>query len=257
MGDSTPASFEFMNANHTELYNFLSEQYAQTIFTDCSRATSLKVLAENCCNVINVSRSLNIDKIQVSIENWLLDILREIYKLHPAAFSPDIIETLKSLSHSTTERLKLNLYRGTLIAGHFIITKNAVRQLEEFNGNIGLRRDPCYKWLIDGKELQSHLEFHKRFHTVFLSTDTNTPAADVAPYLIQKVAHGMSEIFKRAREARNLPQAELRVTTAKRHRVTHCYECKIHLESGSFLECTTCNWLVCSCGACGCGYSNA
>jgi hypothetical protein len=40
------------------------------------------------------------------------------------------------------------------------------------------------------------------------------------------------------------------------YRSTHCYFCKTHLQTGSDLECAACNWLLCACGACGCGFGN-
>ena len=48
---------------------------------------------------------------------------------------------------------------------------------------------------------------------------------------------------------------DARVVESRRHRATHCYSCKCGLSSTSNLECTSCNWLICKCGACGCGYS--
>ena len=44
--------------------------------------------------------------------------------------------------------------------------------------------------------------------------------------------------------------------TPRAHRVTHCYNCKQHLDNKIFLECSACNWIICSCGACGCGYQH-
>ena len=55
--------------------------------------------------------------------------------------------------------------------------------------------------------------------------------------------------------ARGLPAQELRRVTHRRsHRVTHCYACKELLDNSIDLECTACNWIICSCGACGCGW---
>lgn len=42
----------------------------------------------------------------------------------------------------------------------------------------------------------------------------------------------------------------------KRHRVTHCYNCKKGLDNKLFFECTACQWIICTCGACGCGYNH-
>lgn len=43
----------------------------------------------------------------------------------------------------------------------------------------------------------------------------------------------------------------------KERRFTHCYDCKRKLETDLNSDCMSCGWLVCSCGACGCGYSFA
>lgn len=56
--------------------------------------------------------------------------------------------------------------------------------------------------------------------------------------------------------ARGLHNAGVREAAAsERHRATHCYACKESLDSRVDAECLACNWIICSCGACGCGYS--
>ena len=40
-----------------------------------------------------------------------------------------------------------------------------------------------------------------------------------------------------------------------RRRITHCYSCNVHLDNSVDSECISCGWILCSCGACGCGYS--
>lgn len=37
-------------------------------------------------------------------------------------------------------------------------------------------------------------------------------------------------------------------------RITHCFACKEHLDSSINLECRGCGWILCQCGACGCGF---
>ena len=39
-----------------------------------------------------------------------------------------------------------------------------------------------------------------------------------------------------------------------RRRITHCYACKVPLDNSLDIECISCNWILCTCGACGCGY---
>jgi len=38
------------------------------------------------------------------------------------------------------------------------------------------------------------------------------------------------------------------------HRITHCYSCKDSLDNEIQSECAGCKWIICECGACGCGY---
>ncbi len=45
-----------------------------------------------------------------------------------------------------------------------------------------------------------------------------------------------------------------RPTGGWRRRVTHCYTCHAHLDNSSDVECVSCGWILCHCGACGCGY---
>lgn len=41
-----------------------------------------------------------------------------------------------------------------------------------------------------------------------------------------------------------------------KHRATNCYACRSHLDSSINLQCAACKWLICECGACGCGYGH-
>lgn len=40
----------------------------------------------------------------------------------------------------------------------------------------------------------------------------------------------------------------------KMKRVTHCYSCKQTLDNSVNIECKACSWIICPCGACGCGW---
>lgn len=44
------------------------------------------------------------------------------------------------------------------------------------------------------------------------------------------------------------------ISPVRKHRVTHCYNCKEELDNETDIECNVCGWIICSCGACGCGY---
>ena len=40
----------------------------------------------------------------------------------------------------------------------------------------------------------------------------------------------------------------------KDRRITHCYRCQDDLDSFNNLSCEKCKWILCPCGACGCGF---
>lgn len=53
---------------------------------------------------------------------------------------------------------------------------------------------------------------------------------------------------------KQLPYQGIREPIKKMHRKTHCYACKRDLDNLVDLECKACGWIICRCGACGCGY---
>lgn len=56
---------------------------------------------------------------------------------------------------------------------------------------------------------------------------------------------------------RDLPFRGESIDSDKPRRQTHCYECKQELDSFLDVECNVCRWIVCSCGACGCGFKKS
>ena len=45
----------------------------------------------------------------------------------------------------------------------------------------------------------------------------------------------------------------IRYSSNKTRRETNCWSCKSPITSENLPECITCGWILCSCGACGCG----
>jgi hypothetical protein len=66
--------------------------------------------------------------------------------------------------------------------------------------------------------------------------------------------HAIVDAHRRFLAGRGLPPARTRSPSGHRHRVTHCYSCKCPLDNAIDVEGEGCSWIVCRCGACGCGY---
>ena len=80
------------------------------------------------------------------------------------------------------------------------------------------------------------------------------------------VAEGRMATFIRELVKPGIERSEERVleqavddylSTRLQRRVTHCYGCKTDLNSIDFTLCSSCHWIRCTCGACGCEYDRA
>jgi hypothetical protein len=50
----------------------------------------------------------------------------------------------------------------------------------------------------------------------------------------------------------------VKTSKSRRRRVSHCWRCKQTVDNQFQYECVLCGgWIICSCGACGCGYATA
>lgn len=59
-------------------------------------------------------------------------------------------------------------------------------------------------------------------------------------------------------ETAGKPHAGIRKSNKQRpHRITNCWHCKGHLDNAIDYECDACSWILCKCGACGCGYGES
>lgn len=50
------------------------------------------------------------------------------------------------------------------------------------------------------------------------------------------------------------PASQLKSSETSRARSTKCHRCGTAIDNELYLECAACRWIVCDCGACGCGY---
>lgn len=67
----------------------------------------------------------------------------------------------------------------------------------------------------------------------------------------------MLAMHRRRLESLGLEYRGVRPARAGYRRVTHCWSCKRHLDSSVDVECAVCGWILCRCGACGCGYDES
>lgn len=72
---------------------------------------------------------------------------------------------------------------------------------------------------------------------------------------IDKLTKIQEENHKKFLDKRGFQYLGVRVASKKEHRITHCYNCYRLLDNSVHLECMACKWIICDCGACGCGWN--
>ena len=70
----------------------------------------------------------------------------------------------------------------------------------------------------------------------------------------QKRAEQVKDNHKEFLKEKGISYEGVDKNPGKKIRITHCWRCKRHLDSRGFFICKTCGWIICDCGACGCGY---
>ncbi len=84
---------------------------------------------------------------------------------------------------------------------------------------------------------------------------------------IKKIEEERQELEKKQQEARINHQKRLvflglnylgvsAKVFGKKHRTPFCWNCKKPLDNDIDEECNVCGWILCHCGACGCGYED-
>ncbi len=77
------------------------------------------------------------------------------------------------------------------------------------------------------------------------------------PFSYQEAKDNAEAEHRKKLEKLGLPYKGINVNSTKSHRSTNCYDCKANIDNAINLECKACGWILCECGACGCGYSQS
>lgn len=113
---------------------------------------------------------------------------------------------------------------------------------------------PCHDASESASILEEYKKWRDRSGASFLEAEK--------PYYAERAQRehkAKTEIEERHRRRLKMLRYEylgVRPSTIEtaRRRVTHCYNCHEPLDNSVDIECVACGWILCACGACGCGY---
>lgn len=97
--------------------------------------------------------------------------------------------------------------------------------------------------------IQSYLEWYKKYGNGYVEADRRRKEIELEDRRKRAIEKHKEYLIKFGKHYSGITQ-----NSDKTHRVTHCYACKDNLDSSLHIECNSCNWLICYCGACGCGF---
>jgi hypothetical protein len=195
--------------------------------------------------------------------------LNELHELRPTAFKDELIRQIESCSAVGAKAIPLEKGISTLdtsfVAGHLYLAETGVYKvvaLDPYPRITPQRYPECQTAYFMGYMWEEHVRLleltrarQKEFNT-FARTYT-VPLASAEDDLSVIKAEYDAEVIAAHRaflEQTGIAYSGTRQTSRAR-RLAHCYNCKERLDNAIDTECNRCQWIVCSCGACGCGYS--
>ncbi len=113
---------------------------------------------------------------------------------------------------------------------------------------------------VTGSERENAISSYAKWHEIngcsFLQTDRARARSEMEKRaeLIEEKKRQAIQKHKEFIEKLGFDYQGVQPLEAKHRRITHCYGCKADLDSKINIQCASCGWLICSCGACGCGY---
>jgi hypothetical protein len=97
--------------------------------------------------------------------------------------------------------------------------------------------------------VEQYLKWYEKYGSGFVAADRKRQQESVEGRRKEAIERHRAYLAKHNQRYSGVTEA-----STKTHRSTHCYRCKEDLDSSLHVECNSCNWLICYCGACGCGY---
>ena len=102
------------------------------------------------------------------------------------------------------------------------------------------------------------VEWFDRYHVRVSSSMGAQLSALLSPEVLLQVEEAQRVRTRQAHRERlaamGLDFKGIRKKFNQRERAARCHECARSLDSSHNLDCAACAWMICKCGACGCGY---
>jgi len=243
--------------------------YAKVNIRDitCSKEVLLDHFLSSCISFLQESVAISFFEHQNKNEEWLLKILRIIYKEDPKSFTVNHIGKLESFIIPNENRIPVLPLDHKPTAGKCIRSKYGFfLPLIVEEGRYGFERNDFKSFFLEG-ELEKKHNYHNswisQLASVHSSIAPETSATVAAKLILNQLPNYENFRYEEVvrsnyanhRKTMGLPSASLNKVEKKNIRETHCYACKKELKTNVQLECSLCGWLVCECGACGCGYN--
>jgi hypothetical protein len=117
----------------------------------------------------------------------------------------------------------------------------------------------------NSSEIAIHVASYRRWHEnegiAWLNQQTTYYDSFRETYTLQKEAERLANLpleekhkLRLERLGREYQGVRSAARDTRHRRIVHCYACQQELDNSIDIECVACGWILCSCGACGCGF---
>lgn len=189
--------------------------------------------------------------------SWLIRFLRELWRVRRQSFDDETLILLKSCAGIEQMRHRVARVFDPSKDEFYIVAPKAFIRVTRVGSRLSWVGVNGLVYSYGRDDLKRDMDYHASFMDdivrVFDAIDSELDACEAVVDLLRELRAVYERAFLARRKRLRLPDAHLSDQNNKQHRVTKCWSCHRHLETGVYMECSMCGWLVCSCGACGCG----
>ncbi len=131
-------------------------------------------------------------------------------------------------------------------------------KMEEYEKGFARAR---LKPVIDEKRnqaVESYLVWYQKNGEKFLQVDCERVRRELAKRseIYNEIDAAEIELHEKYIDSLDVLYPVTQNVEVNNQRATHCYLCKNNLDTNINIQCASCGWLICTCGACGCGYGH-
>lgn len=216
------------------------------------RQTDQKLFEENVRTALRIMAANGIVDDRAHAIAWLVEVQRELYRLLKRYGREDKLAHMpKNVESSVSEKTAyVHQSDSDFVVGHAYFVRGKAIEISEIAPRFGWKSGSFTIYDIHNERDNMWREHQAALSESVAVLSGYSRGANHKEHARDIFIEEYTKNYERS--GRN--RSALMKRVASTPRAANCYNCKLSLRTDIFLECSTCGWMVCFCGACGCQY---